>query len=91
MKILHVDETFHPSYGYQANPLAKFQQAQGNEVYIATVEKKWLYPVFMAFRDDGSGLEEADARYEKETGVKIIRVHAKGYFLRRLVYTFLMS
>ena len=87
MKILHVDETFHPSYGYQANPLAKFQQAQGNEVYIATVEKKWLYPVFRAFSDDGSGLEEADARYEAETGVKIIRVHAKGYYMRRLIYT----
>ncbi len=87
MKILHVDETFHPSYGYQANPLAKFQQAQGNEVYILTVEKKWLYPIYRAFRDDGSGLEEADARYEADTGVKIVRAHAKGYFMRRLVYT----
>ena len=56
MRILHVDETFHPSYGYQANPLAKFQQKQGHEVYIATVEKKWLYPVYRTFNDDGSGL-----------------------------------
>ena len=87
MKILHVDETFHPSYGYQANPLAKFQQAQGHEVFIATVEKKWLYPVFQAFRDDGSNLEDADARYERETGVKIFRVKAKGYIMQLIVYT----
>ena len=87
MKILHIDETFHPSYGYQAHPLAKFQQAQGHEVFIATVEKKWLYPVFKAFRDNGSGLEEADARFEQETGVKIYRAKAKGYVLGRLIYT----
>lgn len=87
MKILYIDETFHPNYGYQSNPLAKFQQAQGHEVTIATVEKKWLYPVYRSFGDDGTGLEEADAHYENTTGVKIIRVPAKGYFLRRLVYT----
>ena len=86
MKILYIDETFHPSYGYQANPLAKFQQAQGHEVIIATVEKKWMYPVYRSFGDDGTGLEEADARYERDTGVKIIRVPAKGYVARRLVY-----
>lgn len=49
MKILHIDETFHPSYGYQVNPLAKFQQHQGNEVYIATVDKEHLYPVYKEF------------------------------------------
>ena len=85
MKILHIDETFHPNYGYQANPLAKFQRAQGHEVTIATVEKKWLYPVYRSFGDDGTGLEEADAYYENTTGVKIIRVAAKGYVMRRLV------
>ena len=86
MKILHVDETFHPAFGYQANPLAKFQQKQGNEVYIATPTKEFLYPVYKEFGDDGHDLEEKDKLYEKETGVKIIRVPAKGYFLRRLVY-----
>lgn len=86
MKILHVDETFHPSYGYQVNPLAKFQQKQGNEVVIATVVKDWLYPVYKEFGDSGSELEEEDKIYEEATGVKIIRVPAKGYFMKRLVY-----
>lgn len=86
MKILHVDETFHPAFGYQANPLAKFQQKQGNEVYILTPTKEFLYPVYHEFGDYGEHLVEQDAAYEKSTGVKIIRIPAKGYFMKRLVY-----
>ena len=86
MKILHIDETFHPAYGYQANPLAKFQQKQGNEVYIATPTKDFLYPVYKDFGDDGSGLEEQDKQYMDSTGVQIIRVPAKGYIMGRLNY-----
>lgn len=87
MRILHVDETFHPSYGYQVNPLAKFQQKQGNEVFIATVDKDHLYPVYIEFGDTGENLDLEDKLYEETTGVKIIRVKACGYFFRRLVYT----
>lgn len=87
MKILHIDETFHPSYGYQVNPLAKFQQKQGNEVFIATVDKNHLYPVYKEFGDTGETLEQEDKVYEETTGVKIIRVQAKGYYFRRLIYT----
>lgn len=86
MKILHIDETFHPAFGYQANPLAKFQQKQGNDVYIATPTKEFLYPVYHEFGDYGEHLAEQDAAYEKTTGVKIIRIPAKGYFMKRLVY-----
>lgn len=86
MKILHIDETFHPAFGYQANPLAKFQQRQDNEVYIVTPTKEFLYPVYHEFGDHGEHLVEQDAAYEKSTGVKIIRIPAKGYFMKRLVY-----
>ena len=86
MKILHVDETFHPAFGYQANPLAKFQQKQGNEVYIVTPVKEFLYPVYHEFGDYGEHLAEQDAAYEKATGVTIIRIPARGYFMKRLVY-----
>ncbi len=86
MRIVHVDETFHPAYGYQANPLAKFQRRQGHEVYIVAPMKQWMYPVYREFGDDGSQLEQQDAAYEAASGVKIVRVPARGYFLRRLVY-----
>lgn len=86
MRILHVDETFHPAFGYQANPLAKFQQKQGNEVYILTQTKEYMYPVYHEFGDFGEHLEEQDEAYETTTSVKIIRIPAKGYFMKRLVY-----
>ena len=86
MKILHIDETFHPAFGYQANPLAKFQQKQGNDVYIVTPTKDYLYPVYHEFGDYGEHLKEQDEAYEHATGVKIIRIPAKGYFMKRLVY-----
>ncbi|MEE0945215.1 MAG: glycosyltransferase [Acutalibacteraceae bacterium] len=86
MKILHVDDTFHPSFGYQCNPLAKFQSKAGNEVYIICPEAKYIYGVYHSFGEYGEHLDEDDARYENETGVKIIRVKAKGYILGRLNY-----
>ena len=86
MRIVHVDETFHPAFGYQANPLAKFQSRQGNEVIIVAPTKEYMYPVYKEFGDDGSRLKEQDATYSNSTGVKIVRVPAKGYFMRRLVY-----
>lgn len=87
MKILHIDETFHPSYGYHVNPLAKFQQMQGHNVTIMTVDKEHLYPVYKEFGDDGSTVLQEDEEYSKATGVKIVRVHTKGYFLKRAVYS----
>ena len=83
MKIVYVDETFHPAYGYQSNPLAKFQQKQGNEVVIVTVSKDQIHPVYREFGDTGESVEQDDEIYQKSTGVKIIRVKTKGYFMHR--------
>ena len=85
MKIVYVDETFHPAYGYQSNPLAKFQQAQGNEVCIITVDKNHIHPVYRAFGDNGESVEQDDVLYQKATGVKIIRVKTFGYFMHRAI------
>lgn len=86
MRILHIDETFHPAFGYQCNPLAKFQRMQGHEVIILTVEKKYIYPVYKAFGETGEHLEVQDREYQDKTGVKIIRIPAKGYISNRLNY-----
>ncbi len=88
MKILHVDETFHPNFGYQCNPLAKFQQKASNEVYIIAPEAKYIYPVYHSFGEYGENLEQDDKVYEDATGVKIIRIHGKGRIAGRLVYDF---
>ncbi len=83
MRIVYVDETFHPAYGYQSNPLAKFQQAQGNEVAIVTVDKDHIHPVYRAFGDNGASVEDDDNAYRKATGVQIIRVKTRGYYMHR--------
>ena len=87
MKIVYVDETFHPAYGYQSNPLAKFQQVQGNDVTIVTVYKDQIHPVYREFGDNGESVEKDDEVYQKNTGVKIVRVKTKGYFMHRAVYS----
>ena len=87
MKIVYVDETFHPAYGYQSNPLAKFQQVQGNDVTIVTVSKDQIHPVYREFGDNGESVEKDDEVYQKATGVKIVRVKTKGYFMHRAVYS----
>lgn len=87
MKIVYVDETFHPAYGYQSTPLAKFQQRQGHEVVIVTVSKDHLHPVYKAFGDNGETVEQDDEAYEKATGVKIVRVKTYGFFMHRAVYS----
>lgn len=87
MKIVYVDETFHPAYGYQSNPLAKFQQVQGNDVTIVTVSKDQIHPVYREFGDNGESVEKDDELYQKVTGVKIVRVKTKGYFMHRAVYS----
>ncbi len=86
MRILHVDDTFHPNFGYQCNPLAKFQCRAGNEVYIISPEAKYIYSVYHSFGEYGEHLAEDDAKYEHDTGVKIVRVKAKGYIQGRLNY-----
>lgn len=86
MRIVYVDETFHPAYGYQSNPLAKFQNKQGNEVIIVTVSKDQIHPVYRAFGDNGETVEEDDKKYTLNTGVKIVRVKTYGYFMHRAVY-----
>ena len=86
MRILHIDETFHPAFGYQCNPLAKFQQLEGNEVIILTVEAKYIYPVYYSFGEYGENIEQQDKTYEESTDVKIVRIPARGYIARRLVY-----
>jgi len=87
MRIVHIDETFHPQYGYQVNPLAKFQRKAGHEVYIVTVSKDKIYPVYEEFGDRGEDLDRHDAQYEAESGVKIVRVPVRGYISGRAIYT----
>lgn len=86
MRILHIDETFHPSFGYQCNPLAKFQQQAGHEVHIIAPEAEYIHRVYHDFGEYGENLETDDMLYVEATGVKIKRVPGKGFIAGRLNY-----
>ena len=85
MIILHIDETFHPEYGYHTSILCKYQaKTLTNRVYILTVDEKHLYPVYKSFGDFSYDLNK-DKIYEQDN-LKIIRIPTIGYYSGRAIY-----
>lgn len=74
MKILHIDEMFHPFQGYQINILPKFQQKQGHDVTILTLYDN--YPRIASCYDN-TRIDEFDRRFTEQTGVRIVRLRMK--------------
>ena len=86
MKILHIDETFHPNYGYHTAILAKYEALNPeNDVTILTVDAKKLYPVYKEFNDYNYNLDD-DKKYEKNN-LRIIRVPVRFYLSNRAIYS----
>ncbi|MGE7689364.1 glycosyltransferase family 4 protein [Lysinibacillus sp. NPDC097214] len=85
MRILHWDEMFHPSFGYQINILPKYQVKQGHEVIIVTSEEIEKHPTFSKF--GGSvNIEQEDMKYMNMYGVKIIRLPIHTVMSGRVIY-----
>jgi len=85
MKIVHWDEMFHPSFGYQINVLPVYQRKMGHEVIILTSKKIESHPVFSSFANK-IDIEKADRDFENRTGVKIIRLPIFGVYSGRVIY-----
>ena len=85
MRIVHIDETFHPSFGYQINSLAKYQALEGHEIIVVTTDAEHLHVAFR-FSSDNDHIEEMDREYENKTGVKIVRVPVSRYVSNRAVF-----
>ena len=85
MRILHWEEMFHPTFGYQVNVLAKFQVKQGHEVIILSSEKVENHHLFSGFGNiDNIGHE--DEIYSKKYGVTIIRLPIHKVISGRVIY-----
>lgn len=85
MRIVHIEDFFHPDAGYQVNLLSRLQVLQGHEVVIVSAEMKKLPSSLTAF----FGKENIDGRDEKfreKTGARIIRVPVLGYYSGRVLY-----
>ena len=85
MKAVHIEEFFHPDAGYQVNLLSRLQVAQGNDVTIVTAELDKMPSYLTAFFGKDH-IEERDRAFERETGVKVIRIPLLGYYSGRAIF-----
>lgn len=85
MKIVHVEDFFHPDAGYQVNVLSRLQSEQGNEVIIVTSELEKM-PDFLTSFFGKINIHERDDFFYKKTGVRVIRVPIHFYYSGRSIY-----
>ena len=71
MKILHIETRFHPSYGYQVQQMARLHD-KAHEVVVVTSKSLGN----LRNRDMADDISILDERYERETGIRIIRLNA---------------
>lgn len=85
MKIVHLEDFIHPDTGYQVNLLGRLQVKQGHDVQVVTGELEKIPAELTAFfgRDD---IEGRDARFERETQVKIHRIPLYGFYSGRAIF-----
>jgi glycosyltransferase involved in cell wall biosynthesis len=85
MKIVHIEDFFHPDAGYQINILAKYMSSQGHQVYIVTSELDKIPAVLTNFFGKNN-IQERDETFTKNTGVRIIRVPLWARISGRSIY-----
>lgn len=85
MKILHWDEMFHPTFGYQINLLTKFQAMAGHEVTIFTSDNIENHPTFASFSNKVD-IKYEDEKFSKKYGVNIVRLPIHGVISGRVIY-----
>lgn len=85
MKIVHVEDYFHPDAGYQLNILAKYMVKEGHDVTIITSEMEKI-PVFLTSFFGKEDIKNKDLKYEQLTGVNIVRLPLKGFISGRAIF-----
>jgi glycosyltransferase involved in cell wall biosynthesis len=85
MRIVHIEDFFHPNAGYQVNILSKYQAKFGHEVYIVTSELEMIPSELKDFFG-GNGIEEFDNEFYENYNVKIIRIPLYTYISGRSIY-----
>ena len=85
MRIVQIEDFFHPNAGYQVNILSKYFSAAGHDVIIVTAELDKMPNELTAFFGKDN-IDEYDKEYETKYAVKIIRVPVKKYISGRVWY-----
>lgn len=85
MRIVQLEDFFHPDAGYKINILSKYFAKMGHEVIIITAELDKMPDYLTSFfgRDD---IEARDREYERRYNVKIIRRPIWAYVSGRAIF-----
>ena len=85
MKIVHIEDYFHPEAGYQINIVPKYMAQMGHEVTVITSEMDKIPEHLTSFfgRDN---IEYYDRLYTEKYGVKIVRIPLKGFVSGRAIF-----
>lgn len=86
MRIVHIEDFFHPDAGYQVNILSRYQTAAGHEVIILTSELEQM-PEYLTNFFGREGIQERDRSFEEAVGARIIRLPLRAYISGRSIYT----
>jgi len=86
MKIIHLEDFFHPDAGYQINILPKFMAEAGHDVSIVTSEMHKIPNTLTSFFGK-ENIEERDAIFRANTGVDVIRLPIKRYISGRAFFS----
>jgi len=85
MHIVHVEDFFHPDAGYQVNLLSRLQVAQGHQCTIVTAELDKM-PSFLTAFFGKEDIPQRDARFERESGVRVIRLPMLAFYSGRAIF-----
>lgn len=85
MKILQIEDFFHPDAGYQINIVSKYLAKMGHEVVIFTSQMEKIPQGLTRFfgRDN---IEQRDKAYSETYGIKIKRLPIKRFVSGRAVF-----
>lgn len=86
MKIVNVEDFFHPDAGYQINILPKYLVKYGHEVTIVTSEMDKIPKGLTSFFGH-ENIEQRDKEYQTKYGVKVIRIPLKAFVSGRAIFT----
>lgn len=86
MRIVEIEDFFHPDAGYQINVLSKVLVEHGHEIIIVAAENMDIFPENLIGFFGIDNIRERDAWYEETFNIKIVRVRARGYYSGRTLY-----
>lgn len=85
MKIVHIEDFFHPEAGYQLNLLSKYQALRGHKVVIITAEIESC-PDYLTSFFGKKNIDQKDNLFSKSYNVKIIRMPIWTFYSGRAIF-----